>query len=83
MPILPGAKPRLPSLCRRYSEDEIRDSIERHFGVVTAICNDLDCTYSQFYKAVKKLDLQDFLAVAKRNLISLAEKAIMEELNNP
>lgn len=45
--------------------------------------NDIDCTYPQFYKAVKKYNLQNYLQEAKRNIISLAEAQIVRSLNNP
>ena len=55
--ITPNLKPKLPPLKDRYTKEQIETCIEKHYGVVTRICNELDCTYSQFYKAVKSFCL--------------------------
>lgn len=39
-------KPKLPALKDRYTREQIESCIETHYGVVTRICNELDCTYS-------------------------------------
>ena len=76
-------QPKLPPLDQRYSREQLEECIERQYGIVTAICNELDCTYSQFYKAVKKLQLQTELAAAKKNLCSMAEQVILNALASP
>lgn len=58
MPVQPGLKPVLPPVAQRYTEDQLKDKIEKHFGIVTSICNDIDCTFSQFYRAVKHYKLE-------------------------
>ena len=73
-------QPKLPPLKDRYTKEQIKTCIEAHYGVVTRICNELDCTYSQFYKTIKQLGLQEDLAEAKKNLVSLAEKTLLEAL---
>lgn len=85
MPIHPGQqlKAVLPAVASRYTEDQLKEVIDKHFGVVTSIVNDIDCTYPQFYKAIKKYNLQGYLQEAKRNIISLAEAQIVRSLNNP
>lgn len=75
-------KPKLPALKDRYTKEQIETCIEAHYGVVTRICNELDCTYSQFYKAVKDMDLQTVLADSKKNLVSLAEHTLLEALQS-
>lgn len=75
-------KPKLPPLKDRYTREQIESCIETHYGVVTRICNELDCTYSQFYKAVKDMDLQTVLAESKKNLVSLAEHTLLEALQS-
>ena len=44
--ITPNLKPKLPPLKDRYTKEQIETCIEKHYGVVTRICNELDCTYS-------------------------------------
>ena len=72
--------PKLPPLEKRYTKKQIQDCIEKHYGVVTRICNELDCTYTQFYKTIKQLNLQEYLTEAKKNLVSLAENTLLEAL---
>lgn len=72
--------PKLPPLEKRYTKKQIQECIEKHYGVVTRICNELDCTYTQFYKTIKQLNLQKDLAEAKKNLVSLAENTLLEAL---
>ena len=72
--------PKLPPLEKRYTKKQIQECIEKHYGVVTRICNELDCTYTQFYKAIKQLNLQEYLTDAKKNLVSLAENTLLEAL---
>ena len=55
--ITPNLKPKLPPLKDRCTKEQIETCIEKHYGVVTRICNELDCTYSQFYKAVRSFGL--------------------------
>lgn len=73
-------QPKLPPLKDRYTKEQIKTCIEKHYGVVTRICNELDCTYAQFYKTIKQLGLQEDLTEAKKNLVSLAEKTLLEAL---
>ena len=72
--------PKLPPLEKRYTKKQIQECIEKHYGVVTRICNELDCTYTQFYKTIKQLNLQEYLTEAKKNLVSLAENTLLEAL---
>ena len=72
--------PKLPPLEKRYTKEQIQECIEKHYGVVTRICNELDCTYTQFYKTIKQLNLQEYLTEAKKNLVSLAENTLLEAL---
>lgn len=74
--------PKLPPVHERYTKEQVAEVIERQYGVVTSICNELDCTYSQFYKAVKQLGLQDKLSNAKKNLCSMAEQVIVNALQS-
>ena len=74
--------PKLPPLDQRYTREQLEECIERQYGIVTSICNELDCTYSQFYKAVKHMGLQEKLSNAKKNLCSMAEQVIVTALQS-
>ena len=84
--LLPGfknnLKPVLPAVHKRFTKEELQNIIEENYGVVTVLCNVLDCTYAQFYKAITHYNLRDCLANAKKNLVSLAEKAILDCLSS-
>ena len=72
----------LPAVYKRYSKEEVEKIIEDNYGIVTIICNLLDCTANQFYKAVDKWNLREELKESKNNLVSVAEKAILECLRS-
>lgn len=72
----------LPSLSKRYTKEYIEDVIEKNYGIVTIICNELDCTAKQFYNYVKKNDLDNLLTNSKQQLVSLAENAILDCLKS-
>ena len=84
--LLPGFKNKLkpvtPPVYKRFTKEELQTIIEQYYGVVTVLCNVLDCNFSQFYKAVDKYNLRECLASAKKNLVSLAEKAILDCLKS-
>ena len=72
----------LPSLEKRYTKEEVERIIEENYGIVTIICDLLDCTAKQFYNAVDKWGLRDHLKEAKNNLVGVAEKAILDCLRS-
>ena len=72
----------LTAVYKRYTKEEVEKVIEDNYGIVTLICNLLDCTAKQFYKAVDKYGLRDELKEAKNNLVSVAEKAILDCLRS-
>ena len=84
--LLPGfknnLKPVMPPVFKRFTKEELQNIIEENYGVVTVLCNVLDCTYAQFYKALDHYNLRGCLANAKKNLVSLAEKSILDCLKS-
>ena len=74
--------PVTPPVFKRYSKEELQQIIEKNYGIVTILCGILDCTYSQFYKAIDYFNLRDFLAQSKKRLVGLAEKAVLECLTS-
>ena len=77
-----GLKPVTPPVYKRFTKEELQTIIEYNYGIVTILCNVLDCTYSQFYKALDYYNLRDFLAESKKRLVGLAEKAILDCLSS-
>ena len=77
-----GMTPKLPPLWKRYTKQEFANIVEKHMGIVTVCCNVLDCTYSQFWKAVGHWDLRDFVKEQKAALVSKAEQTIAEKLDS-
>lgn len=72
----------LPALDKRYTKEEVEKVIEENYGILTIICSLLDCTPKQLYKAIDKWGLRDHLKEAKNNLVSVAEKAILDCLRS-
>lgn len=77
-----GLKPVTPPVYNRYGKEELQAIIEENYGIVTIICGIIDCNFSQFYKALDHYNLRECLANAKKNLVSLAEKAVLECLKS-
>ena len=77
-----GLKPVTPPVYKRFTKEELQTIIEDNYGITTILCNVLDCTYSQFYKALDYYNLRDFLAESKKRLVGLAEKAILDCLSS-
>ena len=82
LPKIFNKKAVLPSLEKRYTKEEVEKVIEENYGILTIICDLLDCTAKQFYNAVDKWGLRDHLKEAKTNLVSVAEKAILDCLRS-
>lgn len=82
LPKIFNKKAVLPSLEKRYTKEEVEKVIENNYGIVTIICDLLDCTAKQFYNAVDKFGLRDHLKESKNNLVSVAEKAILDCLRS-
>lgn len=77
-----GLKPVLPAVHKRFSKDQLQQIIEQNYGIVTICAAQIDCTYAQFYRAIDHYNLRDCLANAKKNLVGLAEKAILDCLKS-
>lgn len=77
-----GMKPKLPALHKRISKKDFVQCIEQNFGLTTAICNKLDCSYTQYWYAVKKWGLDEFVKEQRKNLVSVAETTMSELLNS-
>lgn len=67
-----------PPVYQRYTKEELEEIIEKYYGITTIICGIVDCTYKQLYKAIDYYDLREYLADSKKQLVGMAEKAILE-----
>lgn len=67
-----------PPVYQRYTKEELEEIIEKYYGITTIICGICDCTYKQLYKAIDYYDLREYLADSKKQLVGMAEKAILE-----
>ena len=67
-----------PPVASRYSKEELEEIIEKYYGITTIICGIVDCNYKQLYKAIDQYDLRQHLADSKKQLVGIAEKAILE-----
>ena len=77
-----GLKPVAPPVFKRFTKEELQTIIEDNFGITTVICGVIDCTYKQLYRAIDHYNLRECLANAKKNLVGLAEKAILDCLKS-
>lgn len=67
-----------PPVYQRYTKEELEEIIEKYYGITTIICGICDCTYKQLYKAIDHYELREYLADSKKQLVGMAEKAILE-----
>lgn len=67
-----------PPVYQRYTKEELEEIIEKYYGITTIICGIVDCTYKQLYKAIDYYDLREYLADSKKQLVGMAEKAILD-----
>lgn len=67
-----------PPVYQRYTKEELEKIIEKYYGITTIICGIVDCNYRQLYKAIDHYDLRQHLADSKKQLVGIAEKAILE-----
>lgn len=73
----------MPPVEKRYSEDDVRDAIHKNFGIFTAVCNDLDCTFLQLRRyLVEHPTLSADMAEARNTIIDVAQTSLVECLNS-
>lgn len=72
----------LPAVHKRFTKEEVEDTIMNNYGIVTVICSLLDCNYKQFYNALDYYDLRGKLIEAKQAMVGLAESAVIDCLNS-
>lgn len=74
---------KLSMLEKRYTNEEIEQTILKMHGVVTYICSALDCTYRQFEEYLgRNIEMKDVLNKAKESLIDYAEHTLIDCLNS-
>lgn len=71
-----------PAVYLRYTKEELEDIIIKNYGIVTVICSLCDCTYKQLYQAIDRYELREVLAESKQQLVSMAEKAVLDCLQS-
>lgn len=71
-----------PPVYKRFTKEELQTIIEENLGITTVLCGVLDCTYAQLYKAIDHYNLRDCLTRAKKNLVGIAESAILDCLSS-
>lgn len=64
--------PAVARVQRLTSKPALKDAIWRHHGIATLICAELDITYAQFHRAVRKWGLEEDVRNAKQDLMERA-----------
>ena len=82
LPNLSGKKKNPKSMSQLTNKDELRELIWKHHGIITLVCCELDCSFTQFYRAVHKWELDDDLKKAKEAFVSAAEATLYEALSS-
>ena len=70
-------------LSKRYKKDEIVLAIGRNKGIKTAVCRELDCSIYELNHYLNiHSELKPIFAEAKREIVSLAEEKLLQNLNS-
>lgn len=72
----------VPPIEQRYTKDDVVECIHRHFGIFTAICNELDCSFYALSKYIRKNELETHVSEARKTITEVAQNTIMECLNS-
>ena len=82
LPNLSGKKRNKKPVHELTDRDGFIELIWRHHGIITLVCCELDISYTQFYRALHKWELEDELKKAKEAFISAAEATLFESLQS-
>lgn len=82
LPNLSGKKKNPRSIFELTDKESLKELIWKNHGIVTLVCCELNCSYTQFYRAVHKWELDDELKRAKQAFVSAAEATLFEALNS-
>ena len=70
-------------LSERYSKNEIILAVGRNKGIKSAVCRELSCTPLEFNNYLNiHADIKPLIAEAKKELVSLAEEKLLQNLNS-
>ena len=72
----------LPALWHRLTKDDLEKELFDCKGIVTLICNKLDCSYKQLYNALDHYGLRDSLKQAKEMMLGQAEEVVVKSLQS-
>ena len=64
------------------TKEELKELIWKYHGIVTLVCNHLDISYCQFYKAARTWELMDDLKQAKSMFLDKAQSVIFDSLDS-
>ena len=82
LPNLSGKKRNKKPVHELIDRDGLIELIWKHHGIITLVCCELDISYTQFYRAVHKWEIEDELKKAKEAFISAAEATLFESLQS-
>jgi hypothetical protein len=82
LPNLSGKGGNKKSIFELTDKEKFKELIWRCHGIITLVCCQLDCSYTQFYRALHKWELDDELKAAKQAFVSAAEATLFESLNS-
>lgn len=82
LPNLSGKKRNRKPVHELIDRDGLIELIWKHHGIITLVCCELDISYTQFYRAVHKWELDEELKQAKKAFISAAEATLFESLQS-
>ena len=82
LPNLRGKKPNKKSVFDLTNKEDFTELIWKCHGIITLVCCELDITYTQFYRALHKWELENELKEAKQAFVSRAEATLYDALDS-
>lgn len=74
----------LPSLAKRYTDEQMVEAIYDCCGIKTQMCFKLDCTQNQLDKWFEThAQFKEHLVKAREKIVNLAEEVILQSLRSP
>ena len=81
-PLQPIHQASLPALWHRLTKEDLEKELFNCKGIVTLLCNKLDCSYKQLYNALDHYGLRESLKQAKDMMLGKAEEVLVKSLDS-
>lgn len=82
LPNLSGIPPNPTPVNKLITKEGMRELIWKNHGIITLCCIELQISYTQFWRAVHKWDLDDDVKAAKQMFVEKAQETLFNALES-